>query len=680
MASFGRFEIYWPDGPVESFVLSNEVIAIGRSTGNDLVVDRNGVSRYHAKVTFADQKTELTDLESVNGVYVDGIRVAANDPRPLRGGEEIQIADVRLVYHPPDLAEETRISVLVDATQQIETEKLTVSVVAPEMVVVPGSHVQATLTLENLTDEEHRYQIAVEGVPKEWVRLERTEVLLDPNEQTRIIATFKPVRRSESHPGEYPVTYNVTSKSQPERMVSVQSAIQVGSFSGYGVVMGTAQIERKQPFRLYVHNHGNAPLNVHLRGVDPNTQLDFDINPPQVTLQAGERRSVYGNVKLKAGMLFGSPRRYRYDIISTSQDNAHFQAPVSGLYVAHPMLPGWAATFAIPLVAVALIALFAGLVSLLGGEEEITPAINAFAVAEDAVVLGEAVSLNWDVVDAETVTIEYARPNQPAQLIVLNEPEALSTYQLQLQSTGVYTVRLTVENTGGTQESLINVQVLPAITEFNSEPSVLLRNVTQDVEVFWTVTGATRSAETGNPLVSLTSAEGFINMLELPAQGQESLTIRPTGSVSIVLDALGEDGTENTRTLALAVEDPRCRLRNPMATLYAGPGRNYADVDTVAGDGIFISPIGRAADNLWLQANLDGDLIWARVADFACEGFEPAQLDLVTDIPPSPTPTATVTPSPTATLTPSPTLTPTDTPSPTNTRIPSRTPTATDEP
>ena len=447
----GRLEIYLPDTPVESFILQKEVIAIGRSPGNDLVFDRNGISRYHAKLTFEDQQMMLTDLEAVNGVYVDGMRIKATEPRVLRGGEEIQLADVRLIYYPPEsLQEDTHPTELADTTQHFATDKLAVHISGPDSPVVPGSHVQALLVIDNLTDESNRYLINVEGIPSEWVRLERSEVEIAGKDQIRIMASFKPLRRSETHPGNYPLKFNVCPKNDRESFSSVESTLVVGVFSGYGVMMGTTVVEGKQPFRMHVHNQGNEQLRLSFRGIDPQNNLNIDINPLHVALAAGERRSINGSIRPKNGNLFGSPHKYSYDIISRSHDASGFQAPVSGVYVSKPLLPSWAATVTVPLIAVVVIGLIALVVALLAGKEEpVVPVIASFTAAQEEIVLGNPVTLDWIVTNANTISIEYARPNQPPQEIPVENPQAGTSYQLMLETSGIYTVILHVENTGG---------------------------------------------------------------------------------------------------------------------------------------------------------------------------------------------------------------------------------------
>ena len=70
---YGRLDIYWPDGPIDSYHLSKTNVAIGRSVGNDVVLDATAISRYHASLSFHDEKIYLEDLGPVNGTYIDGV-------------------------------------------------------------------------------------------------------------------------------------------------------------------------------------------------------------------------------------------------------------------------------------------------------------------------------------------------------------------------------------------------------------------------------------------------------------------------------------------------------------------------------------------------------------------------------------------------------------------------------
>jgi hypothetical protein len=376
-------------------------------------------------------------------------------------------------------------------------------------------------------------------------------------------------------------------------------------------------------------------------------------------------------VRLRSGSLFGNPQQHRYDIIALAEDRSGFQAPISGTYLAQPRLPAWAATVAIPLVAIAVILLVILAVALLGAEDPVVPSIALFEVANDELVLGDPLVINWEVLDARSVNLTYARAEQPTQDITITDPLPSDTYQLQLDQTGLYTITFTVENTGGPQQDIALVRVLPVISSISAEPDTLVQYITQDIDLRWNVAGA--GVVEGQPLVSLESSNlSIIQGSGLPEQGSASFAVRPTGEVSVTVRVVGNDGTENSSTLNLAVEAPRCTLANPSAIIYAGPGQVYDERVTIDEAGFVVNPLARNTEDTWLQILHENDLAWVRVADFACEGFATNQLDPVVDIPPTPT----LTPSATATNTPTPTetFTPTVTPSPTRTPRPSRTP------
>lgn len=70
---------------------------IGRSSGVDLVLELDAVSRRHAEVHRSDAGFVVTDLGSRNGTLVNGRRIAA--PTILRAGDVIRISSAELVFH-----------------------------------------------------------------------------------------------------------------------------------------------------------------------------------------------------------------------------------------------------------------------------------------------------------------------------------------------------------------------------------------------------------------------------------------------------------------------------------------------------------------------------------------------------------------------------------------------------
>jgi adenylate cyclase len=74
-----------------------QILSIGRGPGNDLVLDDNRASRSHAVIRLqGDKLYYLLDLGSSNGTLLNGRRVTI--PSPLKGGDQIQIANTHLLF------------------------------------------------------------------------------------------------------------------------------------------------------------------------------------------------------------------------------------------------------------------------------------------------------------------------------------------------------------------------------------------------------------------------------------------------------------------------------------------------------------------------------------------------------------------------------------------------------
>jgi DNA-binding response OmpR family regulator len=81
--------------------LTGEMTTIGRAVESDIVITSRRVSREHARVRRDGRRAMLEDLDSTNGTFLNDERVLA--PAALHEGDRIQIGDVTLVFHDPDI-------------------------------------------------------------------------------------------------------------------------------------------------------------------------------------------------------------------------------------------------------------------------------------------------------------------------------------------------------------------------------------------------------------------------------------------------------------------------------------------------------------------------------------------------------------------------------------------------
>jgi len=83
-------------------VLDGKRLRIGRASDNDLVIEDDTVSRYHAEITCQHLQYYVTDT-SRNGTFVNEARLSRGEVRCLADGDRIQIASgATLIFQDED--------------------------------------------------------------------------------------------------------------------------------------------------------------------------------------------------------------------------------------------------------------------------------------------------------------------------------------------------------------------------------------------------------------------------------------------------------------------------------------------------------------------------------------------------------------------------------------------------
>jgi pSer/pThr/pTyr-binding forkhead associated (FHA) protein len=75
--------------------IGEETVTIGRSPESNIFLDDVTVSRKHAEIERGERGYRIRDVGSLNGTYVNRVRVDAVD---LRNGDEIQIGKYRFKF------------------------------------------------------------------------------------------------------------------------------------------------------------------------------------------------------------------------------------------------------------------------------------------------------------------------------------------------------------------------------------------------------------------------------------------------------------------------------------------------------------------------------------------------------------------------------------------------------
>jgi DNA-binding response OmpR family regulator len=83
------------------YELTKEIITVGRGNTSDIVLEDQFASRQHAEIRRVEIAYQVHDLQSKNGVTVDGTRLAPGGTAWLQDGSEVQFASTRFRFQDP---------------------------------------------------------------------------------------------------------------------------------------------------------------------------------------------------------------------------------------------------------------------------------------------------------------------------------------------------------------------------------------------------------------------------------------------------------------------------------------------------------------------------------------------------------------------------------------------------
>ena len=652
--AYGRLDVFWPDGLLKTFLLSDPNVSIGRSSGNTIALETDTISRYHLSITSKNDEIFITDLDSVNGTFVDGVKLKDNQPHKLFGGEEIMIGELRLIYHDVDENPTRPIVVPEEATRHIELRdgNFHIDLEGPEIPISPGAHTSALVTITNTGSKPEHYTVEVSGVPREWVRIDRPDMEIPPGKSTDVMISFKPLRRSESAPGDYKVQVNVQPKNDPTLALQAAVTLHVLPYSGFGIALETTHIRSNERFRLHLHNQGSDTLPLTLMSRDLTNNLRFTLPNPQISLAAGQRTLIQGQVRSKQHPIFGEARQFPFDLIVRSGDPSGFLIATRGYVVEKPPLPTWAAYALGGIVTALLLIIIIGVAILLQPIPE--PTISSFGVSSTRVAQGDPLSVNWTAENANSLVISVN--GTPVATIDPGETSA----QLNTDGyTGEVLIEVSAQNGSRVTSASERVVIYEPlrINYFNVDQEMpLVRYTVQTLTFNWSVSSAQTTQLLGVETFSTTPIETSYG-----ATGTVSVVgYLDAESAAVTLLAQSADGEMLQETLTLTTIDPQCTARASV-NLRNGPTPQNQVVSTVD-SGQTVVADARDQNGGWLRVQIGGGAHgWGERTEFTCAdnfNVDDLQIDLNFPTPiPVPTNTATSTATPVRTPTPSPTPT-----------------------
>jgi hypothetical protein len=634
--AYGRLDIFFPDGTFKTYTLTQSVTTIGHAPDQMIRLGSEAISPAHLRLQYQDGQASVIDSATRQGTFVDGERLKAGEANPLFGGEEILIGDIRLIYHFYDDSPTRPVVVPEEATQRIEApaHDFAIDILGPDQAVSPGAHIAAQLTIHNLSERGERYTIEINGLPREWIKLDPSVIEVPPGQMGDIIVTFKPSRRPESAPGRYRALVTVRPRNNPDAALKAEVILDILPFSGFGMALEETEIPSGGRFKLYLHNQGSAPLNLVLSTRDLSNKLRITLPNPNIQLAPGQRSVVQGIVASRNMLPFGETRLLPFDLIVRSRDSSGFLAAQRAKVSSKASLPRWAPAAALAgLGALALLVVVAILLALVRPTEQ--PSIVSFAPSSSNIIQGQPLILNWDTSNADTLALLVN-----GRVVSENIDPARNSLEVDTSAyIGSVFLTLRASNSGGIVEESREVEITPLLTldYFEIMPSTLFRNVIQSITLNWRVVGAVSTRLTG--LEGITQSQLPANYV---ASGTVTVPVLPISDFAITLIAEGAAESELQQPVTVSVIDPLCAPAGADTTIYTAPSLTAQPVTSIT-SGTFLPVDKRDASGQWLRFVLpDGSSGWAARNLLSCvEGFNPDGLLIEAILPPTLSLTAT---------------------------------------
>ena len=91
--------IHMKNGKLQEIMIQGTPFVIGKmEKGVDAVIKERSISRMHARISEKEGCYYLTDLNSTNGTYKNGVRLNANETTAIKGDDEIKLADLTFYF------------------------------------------------------------------------------------------------------------------------------------------------------------------------------------------------------------------------------------------------------------------------------------------------------------------------------------------------------------------------------------------------------------------------------------------------------------------------------------------------------------------------------------------------------------------------------------------------------
>ncbi len=354
-----------PGQEPRSLEIKAKSMTLGRGSDNEIMIDRPGISRHHARIDFNGTDYTVTDLHSTNGTFLGEQNLPPSEAVVWAPGENLLIGEVWLRLERAGQTTTTRVFVP-EETRPAPKQPATVPIIITlggqsipvsevsqsargwvgaavdpvNLGAAPGGIATFTLKLFNRGPQSDTFLITLQGVPMDWIVGPPHPVVIQANGGREVPITVRPPRSAAGRAGRHQIQLRVASQSDPSETVEVRLQLTVTAFSEFYSEMQPRQVRSGQVGQVLVQNRGNLPETYTVLWEDHFRSLVFEPPQVQVTIPPGKSAVVEYRPGLLHPRWFGGDATHPYKTLVNTQ--AGQLQTLSGEYISKALIPAWA--------------------------------------------------------------------------------------------------------------------------------------------------------------------------------------------------------------------------------------------------------------------------------------------------------------------------------------------------
>ena len=329
--------------------LTKEQMFIGNSPDVEIWLPSQAVSQQHAYLRRGNMGWQIVDLDSPNGIFLDGVRLLSQVPETWESTREVRVGPYTLTrYDGRDMTADdltwnpADVGRVMEPAPQASPNTLTTAslTLEPAHATLPaGEQTILQIALTNQSVRVDHFRISLSGLPAEWLTLSDNDIQLMPGTTGYLLLTIAPTAGQLLASGDYPFTLFASPLSDLSTQFATEGRLTIPPFARLTADLHPERIRTKGTATLTLRNEGNLATTITLAGRDPADEVRFGPLGEPFTLAVGGQEQIAVRVEPRQRPFTGTNLLHPFDVTITTPGNP----PVvkSGLLEVRPYLPTW---------------------------------------------------------------------------------------------------------------------------------------------------------------------------------------------------------------------------------------------------------------------------------------------------------------------------------------------------